>query len=233
MAAALSVAHAAGIIHRDIKPENIMLRPDGIVKVLDFGLAKLAAAVPGGADTATQLGVNTEAGTMVGTAAYMSPEQARGQSVDARTDIWSLGVMLYEMMAGRSPFAGPSGTDVLAAILQNEPAPVARFEPNAPTEVQRILTKTLRKDRSQRYQTVQDLLLDLQALREDLQSHARFGTAPGTAIITEPAFSGTTGTRSPAAGPTCGSPSQPQCLSSGWCWVHGHGERRARRKRQP
>ncbi len=189
VAAALSVAHAAGIVHRDIKPENVMLRPDGVVKVLDFGLAKLAAAVPDGADT-TRMDINTDAGTVVGTAAYMSPEQARGQQVDTRTDIWSLGVMLYEMVAGRSPFAGPSGSDVLAAILQKEPAPVARFDPEAPAEVQRILTKTLRKDRSQRYQTVRDLLLDLQALRDDLQSHARAGSAPVTAIATEPAASG-------------------------------------------
>ena len=140
------------------------------------------------------MGVNTDAGTVVGTAAYMSPEQARGQQVDARTDIWSLGVLLYEMVAGRSPFAAPSGSDVLAAILQNEPAPVARFEPDAPPEVQRILTKTLRKDRSQRYQTVQDLLLDLQALRDDLQSHARSGSAPVTPITTEPAASGSSPT---------------------------------------
>ncbi|MBA2440521.1 MAG: serine/threonine-protein kinase [Thermoleophilaceae bacterium] len=184
VAAALTVAHTAGIIHRDIKPENVMLRPDGVVKVLDFGLAKLAPVLPEGADT-TQMGVNTDAGTVVGTAAYMSPEQARGQQVDARTDIWSLGVMLYEMVAGRSPFAGPSGSDVFAGILQNEPAPVARFEPTAPAEVQRILTKTLRKDRVQRYQTVQDLLLDLQALRADFQSHARSGSGPTLLNATE------------------------------------------------
>jgi eukaryotic-like serine/threonine-protein kinase len=140
VAAALSVAHAAGIIHRDIKPDNVMLRADGVVKVLDFGLAKLAPLKPGGADT-TRMPVNTDAGTVVGTATYMSPEQARGQPVDARTDIWSLGAMLYEMIAGRSPFAAPSGSDVLAAILQNEPAPLARFEPDAPAELQRILTK--------------------------------------------------------------------------------------------
>jgi serine/threonine protein kinase len=187
VAAALSTAHAAGIVHRDIKPENVMLRPDEFVKVLDFGLAKLAPAAletAGGERTHTVL--KTDAGTVVGTAAYMSPEQARGQPVDARTDIWSLGVLLYEMVAGRSPFAAPSGSDVLAAILQNEPPPVARFDPDAPAEVQRILTKTLRKDRSQRYQTVQDLLLDLQALREDLHTHARSGSAPVTAIPTEP-----------------------------------------------
>ena len=105
VAAALSAAHAAGIVHRDIKPENVMLRPDGLVKVLDFGLAKLAPAaaeIAGGQTTHTVL--KTEAGTVVGTAAYMSPEQTRGQEVDARTDIWSLGVMLYEMVAGRRPF---------------------------------------------------------------------------------------------------------------------------------
>jgi eukaryotic-like serine/threonine-protein kinase len=167
--AALSAAHAAGIIHRDIKPENVIIRPDGFVKVLDFGLAKLAPAGPefAGADTSTVL--KTEAGVVVGTAAYMSPEQARGQEVDARTDIWSLGVMLYEMVAGRSPFAGPSGTDVLAAIVDREPAPLARFEPDTPSELQRIVTKALGKDRGRRYQTVQDLLLDLQALGPRLE----------------------------------------------------------------
>jgi serine/threonine protein kinase len=190
VAAALAVAHAARIVHRDIKPENVMLRPDGVVKVLDFGLAKLAAAALDGTATSTELSVHTDPGTVVGTAACMSPEQARGQQVDARTDIWSLGVMLYEMVAGRSPFAGPSGSDAIAAILQNEPPPLARFEPDAPPEMQRLLTKALRKDRSQRYQTVQDLLLDLQTLREDLQA----GSARATAITTERAASGSTPT---------------------------------------
>jgi eukaryotic-like serine/threonine-protein kinase len=189
VAAALSVAHAAGIVHRDIKPENVMLRPDGVVKVLDFGLAKLAPVTPEGADT-TRMQMNTDARTVMGTAAYMSPEQARGQQVDARSDIWSLGVLLYEMLAGRSPFSGPSGSDVLAAILQNEPALVARFDPDAPSEVQRILTKTLRKDRSQRYQSVQDLLLDLQVLREDLQAQVRLGSAPVAAITTDASAGG-------------------------------------------
>jgi hypothetical protein len=149
--------------------------------------ASLIAPAPAeiaGADS-THMVLKTEAGVVVGTAAYMSPEQSRGQEVDARTDIWSLGVLLYEMVAGRSPFTAPSGTDVLAAILEREPALVARFEPDAPAEVQRILTKTLRKDCSLRYQTVQDLLLNLQALRDDVHAHARFGSAPDTPIATE------------------------------------------------
>src|ERR671912_1263820 len=199
VAAALGIAHAAGIVHRDVKPENVMLRPDGVVKVLDFGLAKLAAASPEGADT-TQMVFKTDAGTVLGTAGYMSPEQARGQEVDARADIWSLGVMLYEMVAGRSPFAGPSTSDVIAAILQSEPEPVARFEPAVPAELHRIFVKTLRKDRSQRYQTVQDLLLDLQALRDEVHAHARLGSAPATSITTEPAVAGSSHAVAPLRG---------------------------------
>jgi serine/threonine protein kinase/Tol biopolymer transport system component len=182
VAAALSAAHAAGIIHRDVKPENVILRPDGFVKVLDFGLAKLAPAGPeiAGADD-TRTVWKTEAGVIVGTAAYMSTEQARGQEVDARTDIWSLGVLLYEMVAGRSPFSAPSGAEMLAAILQHEPAPLARFEPETPAELQRIVAKALRKDRTHRYQSVRDVLLDLQALRDGLREQAGSGsgqTAP-------------------------------------------------------
>jgi eukaryotic-like serine/threonine-protein kinase len=128
-----------------------MLRPDGLVKVLDFGLAKLAlsgAELAGGDSTNTLL--HTDPGTVVGTVAYMSPEQAHGQDVDARTDVWSLGVVLYEMIAGRSPFGGPRGAEVLAAILERAPDPVARFEPDAPYELQRIITKVLQKGRSPR-----------------------------------------------------------------------------------
>jgi eukaryotic-like serine/threonine-protein kinase len=178
VAAALSAAHAAGIVHRDIKPENVMLRPDGFVKVLDFGLAKLAPAPAeiAGADS-THMVLKTEAGVVVGTAAYMSPEQARGQEVDARTDIWSLGVLLYEMVAGRSPFAGPTGTDVLAGILEREPVPLGRFASKVPDELQRIVSKTLRKDREHRYQGMKDLLLDLQALRDALHSQATSGVS--------------------------------------------------------
>jgi serine/threonine protein kinase len=185
VAAALSAAHSAAIVHRDIKPENVMLRPDGFVKVLDFGLAKLAPAPPiAGAADVTDTALKTDAGIVVGTVAYMSPEQARGQGVDARTDIWSSGVMLYEMVAGRSPFAASSGTDVLAAILDRDPAPLARFDPDIPGELQRIVTKCLRKERALRYQTVQDLLLDLQALRDDLHAQPRPGSGPVTLSVT-------------------------------------------------
>ena len=132
------------------------------MKVLDFGLAKLASARDSHRRRVRRRQrCKTDAGTVVGTVAYMSPEQARGQEVDARTDIWSLGVMLYEMVAGRSPFDAPSRSDVLAAILDREPAPMARFAPDVPPELQRIVTKALRKDREQRYQTMKDLLLDL------------------------------------------------------------------------
>jgi eukaryotic-like serine/threonine-protein kinase len=133
----------------------------------------------------------------VGTIAYMSPEQARALELDARTDIWSLGVVLYEMIAGRTPFAGTSTSDVLAAILDRDPPPLARFDPEAPPELQRIVGKALRKDRSQRYQTVQDLLLDLQALREDLQSPTRPWSTPATPIPSEPGAGGTSQTVPP------------------------------------
>ena len=209
IAAGVSAAHALGIIHRDLKPENVIVRPDGLVKVVDFGLAKLALARDSEGAGTTHLDAKTDPGSAVGTIAYMSPEQARAQEVDARTDIWSLGVVLYEMVAGRSPFAGQSSSEVLAAILEREPATLARFDPAAPQELQRIVTKTLRKDRSQRYQTVQDLWLDLQALRDDLQSHARSGSAPVTPITTESAGSGS----SPTVGPV------PSRTRRGWIAV--------------
>ena len=181
IAASLAAAHAAGIVHRDLKPENVIVRPDGFVKVLDFGLAKLVAPSEALGAQATQTAYRTDPGTAVGTLAYMSPEQARGQAVDARTDIWSLGCVLYEMVAGRSPFAARSSSDTLAAILEHEPAPLARFEPQVPAELQRIVGKALRKDPGERYQVVADMLLDLKALREALSGLSTVATpAAGT-----------------------------------------------------
>jgi eukaryotic-like serine/threonine-protein kinase len=174
VAAALTAAHAAGIVHRDIKPENVMIRRDRLVKVLDFGLAKLApsatAFMPHGP---TQTAGATDPGSRVGTLDYMSPEQARGLDVDARTDIWALGVVLYEVVAGRAPFTGATRSDVLVAVLDREPAPLARVTPEVPAELQRIVGKALRKDPERRYQVMKDLLLDLEALRDELASTDR------------------------------------------------------------
>src|SRR5712691_7521435 len=163
VAEALTAAHAEGIVHRDVKPENIMLRRDGHVKVLDFGLAKLTDNVNNSFDSqaiSARSALQTTPGLIIGTVAYMSPEQARGLAVDARTDIWSLGVVLYEMMAGRAPFEGSTTSDVIAAVLEREPVPLARYAGEVPAEVEWIVKKALRKDQEERYQTAKEMLSD-------------------------------------------------------------------------
>jgi serine/threonine protein kinase/Tol biopolymer transport system component len=177
IASALVAAHRVKIVHRDIKPENIMVRrEDGLVKVLDFGLAKatetptVTAPDP---DAPTRALINTGPGVVMGTVAYMSPEQARGQTVDERTDIWSVGVVLYEMIAGKVPFAGSNANEILSQILSREqPAPLTRFTHNLPAELDRIITKALTKDREERYQSAKDLLIDLKRLRQKLEVEA-------------------------------------------------------------
>jgi eukaryotic-like serine/threonine-protein kinase len=167
VALALTAAHEVNIIHRDIKPENIMMRDDGFVKVLDFGLAKLLQQ--GLVEPEASTLVNTASGVVLGTLSYMSPEQARGQEVDARTDVWSLGVVLYEMVSGRRPFEGTTQSDVLASLLDREPTPLARYSPSVPADLERIIRKTLAKDPNERYQTARGLLVDLKTLNHDLQ----------------------------------------------------------------
>jgi eukaryotic-like serine/threonine-protein kinase len=174
IADALAAAHKAGIIHRDIKPENVMLRPDGYVKILDFGLAKLSeettAAVAAEAPT---IQVRTGSGLVLGTAGYMSPEQARGLPVDNRSDVFSLGAVIYEMLARRKPFEGETPSDTMASILKSEPPPLQHLVPQLPSELVRIVNKSLRKDREERYQVVKDLWLDLKALKQELEFQAK------------------------------------------------------------
>lgn len=170
IAQALSAAHKAGIAHRDIKPENVMIREDGYVKVLDFGLAKLTERgfFPNDFDADTQKMFATRAGSVMGTVSYMSPEQARGKNVDTRTDIWSLGVVMYELITGKQPFVGETTSDILAELLRADPIAIATHRHDVPPELARIVNKALRKNRENRYQAVKDLLIDLQDIRQEL-----------------------------------------------------------------
>lgn len=170
IASALVAAHAAGIVHRDIKPENIMVRKDGIVKVLDFGLAKLTERPDSGSELSTIALVNTEPGSVLGTAAYMSPEQAAGREVDARSDIWSLGVVIYEMIAARQPFEGASKSHIIVAIIDREPPPVTNFVPDVPEALEWIIAEALAKDPEERCQTAKEMLGKLRRLKQRIDS---------------------------------------------------------------
>jgi serine/threonine protein kinase/formylglycine-generating enzyme required for sulfatase activity len=175
LASALAAAHQAGIVHRDVKPENIMLRGDGIVKVLDFGLAKLTEhpSYAGDSEAPQVAAIDTNPGVMMGTVNYMSPEQARGIAVDTRTDIFSFGVVCYEMLASHSPFEGETPSDALALLLTAEPPPLSLYSPEVPRQLQSIIDKALRKDREKRYQTIKEMNADLKNLKQELEHEAR------------------------------------------------------------
>jgi serine/threonine-protein kinase len=184
MIAALNAAHEAGVTHRDLKPENVMVRRDQIVKVLDFGLAKptaISAAKQIDSEAGTQVFVQTEPGLVMGTVSYMSPEQSIGKGIDQRTDIWSVGVVLYEMIAGCVPFQGKDIHRQIIAIQETEPAPLSQMVEGVPDRLEEIVAKCLAKDKDERYQTAKDLLIDLRNLRRKLDVDAEIErtVAPG------------------------------------------------------
>ncbi|MFL6211137.1 MAG: protein kinase domain-containing protein [Pyrinomonadaceae bacterium] len=194
VAGALVAAHAAGIIHRDIKPENIMIRRDGYVKILDFGLAKLTereSAID--TEAATRALVNTDPGAVMGTVSYMSPEQARGLEVDARTDIWSLGVVLYELVAGHLPFKGATATDIILAIVDKEPLPLASYTAGVPEALEWIVTEALTKDREERTQTARELSKKLQRLKQRVDADAELERSVAPHLLTQTGASTTAG----------------------------------------
>src|ERR1700693_1211251 len=187
VASALAAAHETGVVHRDIKPENIMLRPDGYAKVLDFGIAKLAEQRPASDhyELGTTAVLQTRPGLVLGTGHYMSPEQARGQKVDTRSDIWSLGVVLYEMVAGAPPCRGETPSDCIASILKTEPPPLSSVFSDVPLKLESILQKALRKNRDERYQTIKEMLADLRNLKGEAEGSSPQIEARGESIVSK------------------------------------------------
>ena len=179
IASALAAAHEARIVHRDIKRDNIMVREDHLVKVLDFGLAKLVQqdATEINHDAVTRALHKTKPGVVMGTAEYMSPEQARGHEVDQRTDIWSLGVVLYRMVTGKTPFSGETMSDIIASILKTDPPPLTNEAEPVPRELEQIINRALRKNREDRYQHIKDLLIDLKDCKQELEFSSRLGAS--------------------------------------------------------
>ncbi len=191
MASALAAAHAAGIVHRDIKPANLMVRADGLLKVLDFGIAKYSEP-----DDPRQLKdsqVETAIGTVIGTAAYMSPEQARAHPIDHRTDIWSLGVILYELVTSRRPFLGNTTLDIMASVIADQPLPFSSHGVVVPESLERIVFRTLQRDREARYQTANDLLTDLKELKKTLESGTVDQAVPAAGKVAPAGVKGETG----------------------------------------
>lgn len=187
---ALAAAHEAGIIHRDIKPENIMVRRDGYVKVLDFGIAKLTEQFNADRPTRESFAspheaIKTDPGHVMGTAHYISPDQLLGLELDGRSDVFSLGVVLYELLTGRLPFDGTTPSAIIAAILSDEPLPLARFSRAIPSELDRIAEKALRKDREERYQLIKEFALDLKTLRLELEMEAKLKRSNGAFVAEE------------------------------------------------
>ena len=223
LVAALDAAHEANIIHRDIKPENIMIRRrDHLVKVLDFGLAKLTEKPTAGSlgasvsEAPTQTFFKTAPGSMMGTIAYMSPEQAQGLTLDQRTDIWSTGVVIYEMVAGSAPFKGVTASHTVVEILEREPPPLTRAEVTVPPELERIISKALAKNPEERYQTAKDMLIDLRNLRKRLELDAELERSAALPARSTPRITSESPRASSTSASASGSTRSERVFSQHW-----------------